>query len=162
MTATSIDKRQASRPITLALHKQANSGAKAQGCIAARSDLVEVARHIAPRSQRYASLRLTLGTAEAVFWSTQPVDLPWLPVQVTYLQPPSQQIFLPIGWAHNVADGTLSSLLADIPARSSIVGPLALLPRSPASEVSAIRLIELEQSLSVAAVDWAFLARGQE
>ena len=96
MTATPFDRQRASWPIPLTLQRHSSSGAKAQGCVAARTDLVAVAQHLAPRSQRYANLRLTLGEMDVVFWSTQSVDLPWLPVNVIYLQPPSQQIFLPI------------------------------------------------------------------
>lgn len=148
-------------PLPLILTRQESEGAQAQGCVVARSELAQIADRMGARSQRYAALRLTLGETDAVFWSTQPVDLPWLPVSCMYLQPPSNQIFLPIGWVHNAAEGMLDSLLSDLSPGPKAVKPMALLPRLPDSNVSTIRILELADSLSVAAVDWAFLARDQ-
>ena len=160
MTDVHHDSTTTSWPLPLLLSKQEHTGAQAQGCIVARSDLTAVAKHLATRSQRYPTLRLTLANSDAVFWSTQSVDLPWLPVAVTYLQPPINQIYIPIGWAHNLAETALDAVLSQLLAQPKDRGPLVLLPQSPDMDQSAIRIIELADSLSVSAVDWAFLSRG--
>ncbi len=92
MTLAPSEKRSATWPLPLVLTKQENSGAQAQGCVVARSSLSVVAERLAPRAQRYASLRLTLGHEEAVFWSTKP----W---QVNPLRAPEDSFLMTEGQA---------------------------------------------------------------
>lgn len=148
-------------PLPVLLTRCEAQGAQAQGCVVAQSELKRVAGHMVSRAQRYAALRLTLTRSEAVFWSTRPVDLPWLPVSVRYLHTPTHQVFLPIGWDHNISEEALSALLRAVLSKPRSGNPVVLLPREPNASSSTIKLIELAESLSVAAVDWAFLSRGQ-
>ena len=166
MTDATTAARPAAWPLPLMMSRHNERGVQAQGFVLALSDLPALARRMARRARHYAGLRLTLCATEAVFWSTQSADLPWLPVHVTYLHPPSNRIFLPIGWAHNVPDRFFSSLLSDVLSERDsgtmqAETPLLLLPLSPAWQSSPVRIVDLAGSLSVAAVDWALLSRGR-
>lgn len=161
MIDDAIDRPPAICPLPLRLLKRADPGAQAQGFVVARSDLAKVASKLEPRARRYGDLRLTLARSEAVFWSTQSVDLPWVPVPVTYLQPPSNRVFMPVGWAHNIADNMFQAILENLLSGSEPGTPIVLLPVSPQSNSSGIKIVSLDNSLSVATVDWASLSRGQ-
>lgn len=152
--------RVATCPLPLRLIKSVDPGAQAQGFAIARSELARAAPRLEPRARRYPNLRLTLGNSEAVFWSTQAVDLPWLSVPVTYLQPPANRIFMPVGWTHNVSEQMFQELLNSLVSGSEPGTPIVLLPLSPDRDSSELKIIKLESSLSVATVDWARLSRG--
>ena len=162
MTDIPVDSARAAWPPSFEMTRRACPGAQAQGCVIARSDLAEAAEWLVPRAPRYSGLQLTLGHDEAVFWSPQPVALPWLPVPVTYLQPPRRKVFLPVGWSHALSSDVLEHLLSKLVPGAGFVAPLVLWPHSPAAEASPIKIILLAESLSVSAVDWTFLARGQK
>ena len=148
-------------PLPVRLIKSVDPGAQAQGFAVASSDLASIASRLEPRARRYPNLRLTLGRSEAVFWSTQSVDLPWLPVSVTYLQPPTNRVFMPVGWAHNVSEQMFQQLLDSLLSGSESGMPIVLLPLSPELNSSGVKIVRLESSMSVATADWAGLSRGR-
>ena len=147
-------------PLPFALVKHRETGIRPQGCVVERSNTAVIAQRLGPRAQRYAGLRLTFGQNQIVFWSTESVDLPWLPIPVVYLQPPKNRMFLPIGWRLTVPDRMLQGILEQLPLNSQPGSPLVLLPQSANASSSSPSVIALTGSLSVAAVDWALLARG--
>ena len=161
MTDTRPHRPSLSHPLPLLLTRHDHPGAQAQGCVVALSHLAGIARKLGTRAQHYVPLRLTLANREAIFWSTQPTDLPWLPVPGIYLQPPSKRVFLPIGWACNVSEKILHALLKDMVLNVEPAPPLVLMPQSPDAKSSAVRIILLADSLSVAGVDWALLSRDE-
>ncbi len=161
MIDEAIERRAAICPLPLRLIRRGDPGAQAQGFAVARSDLASIATRLEPRARRYPNLRLTLGHSEAVFWSTQAADLPWLPVPVTYLQPPTNRIFMPVGWTHNVSETMFQELLERLLSGSERGTPIVLLPLSPELHASAFKIVRLESSLSVATVDWSSMSRGR-
>ncbi|MGI9424295.1 MAG: hypothetical protein ACR2PA_13970 [Hyphomicrobiaceae bacterium] len=162
LTNATLNRRPTVWPVPFTLVRRDDPGAKARGCVIARSDLDEVANRLGPRAQRYTGLRLSFSRAHAIFWSTESCDLPWLPVPVMYLRPPTNRVFMPIGWTHEIPDNIFQSVLEQLPLNAERGTPVVLLPRNVEAPISPPCMIELSGSMSVAAVDWALLSRGTQ
>ena len=147
-------------PIPIELAQTEEAGACAQGFVVARRDLPALAARLGHRARRYAPLRLSLSASEAVFWSAEPCELPWVTAATTYLATPKQRVFMPIGWRYTAPPLFHDAVLSEVPLRGEKGTPLVLLPIDPTAQSSPIRVLELVDSVSVAAADWAALGKG--
>lgn len=145
--------------LNIALTRSNEPGARAQGFVIARRALPEVAEKLACRAQHYCALRLSLSAREAIFWSAEPCDLPWISVAATYLAVPTQRVFLPIGWHYAAPPLFHAAILTALPLLGEKGTPLVLLPSNPEAQSSPVRVLELIESASLAAVDWAAIRK---
>ena len=114
--------------------------------VAARRATLEAAK------QARRSLRLSLATDQAIFWATEPTDLPWFAEPLFYLGAPRARIFAPIGWRLDAPPVLLPAFLSLLERERGVRPPLLATPS--AADPAVPKIIALGDGVALDEVDW--------